>query len=306
MPRHQFAVYEIRVRKLQEPKSFRQLSSFNSGKDDLVDTYSKFLSDGVGTKGLTIDKSERYIRLQSFEDAGRAVWFTVEAGRYGTRGKVVDTGTGNDSYEILDDDAAAYPLRQALFVPRAGDFALWATEVIGHTSAQGSLAIAFRDWFKTNQEAEKLSVDINYFQDTNAWTKFIEESSLEEITYVTREQDRGDRAVGIRVQEHRVKATHRSRLPRDWIHRAIEKKLPADAVFSVTGLPEADEVRLQIERNGRSRTIVVDRDWPRFMYALEGPRNGPPGDDVFRREVLSEVGASLDYLHVDRGAWQIN
>ncbi len=224
-------------------------------------------------------------------------------------GKVIDTETGDDAYEIQDDDAAAYPLRQALFVPTVGDFALWATEVIGHTSAIGSLTPMFRDWFRERYDSERLTVDVNYFQDTNAWTKFIEESSLQEITYITRERDGEDLSVGTRVQEHRIKAARRFRLPREWITRAIEKRLPPDSVFSVSGLPEADEVRLQIERGGgRSRTIVVDRDWPRFNYALEGgPRNGPPGGDgVFRREVLSEVGASLDYLGADRGgAWMI-
>ncbi|QTE00875.1 hypothetical protein [Streptomyces cyanogenus] len=305
MPRHQFALYEIRVRKIQEPKSYRQVYCFNPRKDDLFEIYTKFLVDGIGTKGATVERSERYARLHSMEEDRRTLWFTVESGRYGTRGKVVDTETGDDAYEIQDDDAAAYPLRQALFVPTVGDFALWATEVIGHTSAIGSLTPMFRDWFKERYDSERLSVDINYFQDTNAWTKFIEESSLQEITYITRERDGEDRSVGTRVQEHRIKAARRLRLPREWITRAIEKRLPPDSVFSVSGLPEADEVRLQIERGGRSRTIVVDRDWPRFNYALEGPRNGPPGDEVFRREVLSEVGASLDYLGADRGAWMI-
>ncbi|MFD5365218.1 hypothetical protein ACFWJ2_38270 [Streptomyces tendae] len=303
MARHQFTVYELRVRPIRETKSYRRVAKFNALGADFREVYAKFLKDAVGAKGLRIDRGERYIRLQQLDEDHRIVWFTVESGRYGVPGKVVATETGNDSHEITDDEAASYPLRQALIVPTSGEYALWATEVVGHTSAISALHTAFKDWFRKQYEAEKLIVEINQFQDANSWNRFIEEASLEELVYVVHEQD-SDRAKSTRTQEHRVKAGIRTRLPKAWIKRAMERELPADSVFSVQGLPEADEVRMQIERNGRSRTIVVGRDFPRFFYEIDGAPGFRPPDETFRSEVLSEVGASLEYMKVDARTWR--
>ncbi|MFC8015607.1 hypothetical protein [Streptomyces cinereoruber] len=302
MPRYQFSLYEIRIRRVRD-KTYLPVSKFGAQRIDLIAAYSQFLDEELKGAGKKIDRGERYLRLRDSEVDFRTIWFTVESGRYGVSGKIVETGTGTDAYEIDVDDAASYPLRQALIVPNVGEYALWATELVGHTSALGGLSISFKDWFRKKYESERLIVEINHFQDTNAWNEFIDRASLNEITYVVHEQD-SDGAVGSRIQEHKVKAVRRSRLPSPWIKRALERNLPADTVFSAQQLPEADEIRMQIETDGRQRTIVVGHDLPRFMYEIEDGGGLAPSDETFRSGVLSEVGASLEYMHVDRRTWQ--
>ncbi|MFJ5805079.1 hypothetical protein [Streptomyces sp. NPDC093093] len=296
-------MYEIRIRRARD-KVYLPVAKFGAQRIDLVTAYSQFLDGELKGAGKKIDRGERYLRLRDSEVDFRTIWFTVESGRYGVPGKIVETGTGTDAYEIDVDDAASYPLRQALIVPNVGEYALWATELVGHTSALGGLSISFKDWFRKKYESEKLIVEINHFQDTNAWNEFIDRASLKEITYVVHEQD-SDGAVGGRVQEHKVKAVRRSRLPSPWIKRALERRLPADTVFSAQQLPDADEIRMQIETDGRQRTIVVGNDLPRFMYEIEDEGGAvAPSNETFRSGVLSEVGASLEYMHVDRRTWQ--
>ncbi|MEV7168558.1 hypothetical protein AB0O18_02590 [Streptomyces sp. NPDC093224] len=302
MPRYQFSLYEVKIRHLRDSE-FLPVARFGSPRKDLLDTYNRFLDEELKGAGKKIDRNERYLRLKDSEVDFRTLWFTAESGRYGVPGKIVETGTGVDAYEIDIDDAASYPLRQALIVPTVGEYALWATEIVGHTSAFGGLASSFKDWFRQKHDTERLTVEINHFQDTNAWNEFIDRASLNEITYVVHQQD-SDASVGSRVQEHKVRAVRRSRLPNSWIKRALERKLPADTVFSAQQLPEADQVRMQIESDGRQRTIVVGNQLPRFMYEVESDSAGAPSDERFRSGVLSEVGASMEYMHVDRRTWQ--
>ncbi|MET9998836.1 hypothetical protein ABZ069_18070 [Streptomyces microflavus] len=302
MPRYQFSLSEIKVRRIRDKKTCLPVAQFGAQRKDLLEIYSQFLDEELKGAGKRIDRGERYLRLKDSEVDSRKLWFDVEAGRYGVPGKIVETSTGADAYEIDKDDAASYPLRQALIVPRVGEYALWATELVGHTSALGGLTIAFKDWFRKKFEAEKLIVDINHFQDTNAWNEFIDRARLNEITYVVHEQD-SDGAVGSRVQEYKSKALRRHWLPSPWIRSALERKLSPDTVFSASRIPDADEVRMQIESDGRYRTIVVGNDLPRFMYEISDGSGAAPGNETFRSEVLSEVGASLEYMHVDRRAW---
>ncbi|MFD4922043.1 hypothetical protein ACFWNE_12095 [Streptomyces goshikiensis] len=294
-------MYEIKIRQIRG-KEFLPVSQFGLPRKDLLETYSQFLDENLKGSGKKIDKGERYLRLKDSEVDFRTLWFTVEAGRYGVPGKIVETDTGVDAYDIDVDDAASYPLRQALIVPNSGEYALWATELVGHTSALSGLSSSFRDWFRQKYDSERLMLEINHFQDTNSWNEFIGRASLNEITYVVHQQD-SDRSVGNRVQEHKVRAARRSRLPSPWIKLALAQNLPADTVFSTREMPEADQIRMQIESDGRQRTIVVGHDLPRFMYEIDGG-SGAPSDEVFRSGVLSEVGASMEYMHVDRRTWQ--
>jgi hypothetical protein len=299
MAQRAFSLYEVKIRKFRSDE-YQPISSFGPNRRDLLTIYAEFLDAELKGKGKRIDRTEKYLRLQGSEVDFRTIWFTVESGNYGVTGKVVAIDTGSDSSEIRKSDAASYPVRQALIVPSVGDSALWATEFVGHTSAFGPLCSSFKEWFREKFDNERYVIEINHFQDTNAWNEFIARSSLKEITYVVHRQD-SDGAVGSRIQEHRVKATRRRFLPSVWIKQAMEKTLPSDTVFSVR-VPDADEVRMQIESDGRSRTIVVDQALPRFMYELDDEAGGTL--ETFRSAVRSEVGASLDYMQVSRRTWQ--
>ncbi|MFE2183046.1 hypothetical protein [Streptomyces sp. NPDC059455] len=237
------------------------------------------------------------------DEESRYIWPTVESGRFGSTGKVVKTTTGDDAYDLTHEDAPTYPLRQFFVVPRSGELAIWATEVVGHSSAITSLWAAFGDWFKSEYDNDRLIVKRSPLQNSDAWKAFLDESELQEIKFLTHVTD-SDAAVGIRAKEFTAKSGWGRKLPKDWISRAYARDLPPSAVFHIEGLPEADEVHLEIKREGKSRTVVVGRDFPRFMYPIETEEGGRPDDSTFRREVVSEVGASLDLMGVSRGDWQ--
>ncbi|MFF1411150.1 hypothetical protein ACFVX6_15375 [Streptomyces sp. NPDC058289] len=303
MPSFQFCLYEVSVRQFQKKDTRRLVAEFNPRRHDLFDILQGFMNDKLGSKGVSLQKSEHYIRLQKLEGKSRILWATVEAGRFGNPGIVVATDTGDNEFDIKSTDAPTYPLRQCFVVPRSGESVIWATEVIGQSTAITSFWTPFSDWFKEEYDSDRLVVDRDPLQSTNAWTAFIEESALQEINFLVRVQD-SDGAVGVRTQEYKVKSGRGTRLRKDWLDRALKRDLPPSAVFTATGIPDPDEVHLSIEREGKSRTIVVGREFPRFMYQIESPDGVRPDDATFQREVLSEVGASLDLMGVSRGDWQ--
>lgn len=303
MPSFQFCLYTIGVHQHRRKNSNRPVSEFNSRRHDLLDTLRHFLQDGLGSKGVSLPADGHYVRLMGMEEEHRALWPTVESGRFGNTGKVVKTSTGDDAYTIANEDAPTYPLRQFFVVPRAGNLAIWATEVIGSSSAITPLWTVFSDWFKSEYDNDRLVVKRAPLQNTDAWKSFIEESELQEIKFLAHVAD-SDAAIGIKTKEFTAKSGWGRRLPKDWISRAYARDLPPSAVFHIDGLPEADEVHLEIERDGKTRTVVVGREFPRFMYPIETESGERPDDSTFKKEVLSEVGASLDLMGVSRGDWQ--
>lgn len=303
MPSFQFCLYEVSVRQFMKKDMRRPVAEFNSRRHDLLDSLQSFMNDQLGTKGVSLHRSEHYIRLQRIQGNSRVLWSTVETGKFGNPGIVVATDTGDNAFNIRATDAPTYPLRQCFVVPRSGDSAIWATEVIGQSSAITSLWTPLSDWFKDQYDSDRLVIDREPLQSTDAWNAFIDESELQEISFLVHVRD-SDGAVGVRTQEYKAKSGRGTRLSRDWIRRAFSRDLPPSAVFTATDIPEPDEVHLSIERDGKSRTIVVGRVYPRFMYQIDTPDGGRPDDATFQREVLSEVGASLDLMGVSRGDWQ--
>jgi hypothetical protein len=296
-------MYEVSVRQYMKKDTRRLVSEFNSRRHDLFTRLQDFMSGQLGPKGVSLQKSEHYIRLKKMEDRSRVLWSTVETGKFGNTGIVVATATGDDAFSITPTDAPTYPLRQCFVVPRSGESAIWATEIVGQSTAITSLWTPFSDWFKDEYESDRLVVSREPLQSTTAWNDFIEQSELQEINFLVRVKD-SDGAVGVRTQEYTAKSGRGTRLKKDWIQRALTRELPPSAVFSIDGIPDPDEVHLNIERDGKSRTIVVGREFPRFMYQIDTPDGRRPDDATFRREVLSEVGASLDLMGVSRGDWQ--
>lgn len=303
MPSFQFCMYEVSVRQFMKKDTRRPVAEFNSRRHDLFDCLQDFMNDKLGAKGVSLQKTEHYIRLQKIEDASRILWSTVETGKFGNTGIVVATDTGDNEFTIRATDAPTYPLRQCFIVPRSGESAIWATEVIGQTTAITSLWTPFSDWFKEEYDPDRLVVDRVPLQSTSAWNAFIDESELQEISFLVHVQD-SDAAVGVRTQEYKAKNGRGTHLVKDWIRRALSRDLPPSTVFGITGIPDPDEVHLSIKRDGKSRTIVVGRLFPRFMYQIDTSDGLRPDDATFQREVLSEVGASLDLMGVSRGDWQ--
>ncbi len=304
MPSFHFCLYEVSVRQFRRKESRRHIAEFNSRRHDLFQVLQHFTLDELGTKGISLPKGEHYIRLQDIDIEHRTLWLTVETGRFGSSGKVVATATGDDAYNIVPTDAPTYPLRQCFVIPRAGECAIWATEVIGHSTAITSLWTPFSDWFKEEYDSDRLVVDRMSLQSTDAWNAFMDEAELREIAFLVRVQD-SDPAVGVRTHEFSAKSGRGRRLPKEWIQRAYARELPPSEVFTITSLPDPDEVHLNIVSEGKERTIVVGQQFPRFMYQIDTPDNQRPDDQTFRREVLSEVGASLDMMGVNRGDWQV-
>ncbi|MFJ9373805.1 hypothetical protein [Streptomyces sp. NPDC101455] len=303
MPSFQFCLYEVSVRQFMKKDKRRLVAEFNSRKHDLFGALQDFMNDGLGPRGVSLKKSEHYIRLKNIEDTSRILWPTVETGRFGNTGIVVATDTGDNAFDIKSTDAPTYPLRQCFIVPRSGESAIWATEVIGQSTAITSLWTPFSDWFKEKYDVDRIVVDRESLQSTNAWNAFIDESELQEISFLVHVKD-SDSSVGVRTQEYKAKSGRGTRLPKGWIQRAYARELPPSAVFTATGIPDPDEVHLNIERDGKNRTVVVGRDFPRFMYQIDTPDGLRPSDAIFQQEVLSEVGASLDLMGVSRGDWQ--
>lgn len=303
MPSFQFCMYEIGIRRSHKKESHQVLSQFNSRAHDFADVIHKFLDTEVGTKGMTLKKGEHYIRLMKSEKDERIIWATVESGRFGNTGKVVDVATGDDTYDMRSEDAPTYPVRQCFIIPRSGSSAIWATEVIGNSSAITSLWTPFYDWFRERYANERLTIERSPLQNTDAWNAFLEAAQLQEIKFLAYVED-SDGAVGVKRQEFSAKSGRGMRLPKEWITRAYARELPPSTVFHVQGLPEPDEVHLEIEREGKSRTVVVGQEFPRFLYPLESHDGSRPDDSIFRNEVLSEAGASLDLMQVSRGDWQ--
>ncbi|MEV6184516.1 hypothetical protein, partial [Streptomyces sp. NPDC052015] len=228
MPSFQFCLYEVSVRQFMKKDTRRLVAEFNSRRHDLLDRLHHFMNDELGSKGVALQKSEHYIRLKQLKDNSRVLWSTVETGKFGNTGIVVATDTGDNAFNIRATDAPTYPLRQCFVVPRSGESAIWATEVIGQSTAITSLWTPFSDWFKEEYDSDRLVVDREPLQSTDAWNAFIDESELQEISFLTRLRD-SDGAVGVRTQEFKAKSGRGTRLSKDWLRRALSRDLPPSA-----------------------------------------------------------------------------
>ncbi|NEA42333.1 hypothetical protein [Streptomyces sp. SID11385] len=304
MPSFSFCLYTIGVNQLHRQKSNRPVAEFNSRRHDLFDVVRIFFEHHLGAKGISNEKDGSYIRLTGdIEQQHRSFWPTLESGHFGTAGKVVDTTTGDDTYALNHRDAPTYPLRQFFTVPRSGDCAIWATEVAGNASAITPLWNSLNDWFRSEYDADRLTLNRAPLQNTDAWNDYIDASELQQIKFLTYVRD-SDAAVGMRTKEFTAKSGRGKRLPKEWITRAYARDLPPSTVFHIQGLPDADEIHLQIEHDGKTRNIIVEREFPRFLYPVGEDPQRRPDNTSFQEAVLSVVSASLDDMGVSRGDWQ--
>src|SRR3954447_16384474 len=98
MPSFQFCLYEVSVRQFQKKDTRRPVAEFNSRRHDLFNSLQDFMNDKLGAKGVSLQKTEHYIRLQKIEDKSRVLWSTVESGKFGNTGIVVATDTGDNEF----------------------------------------------------------------------------------------------------------------------------------------------------------------------------------------------------------------
>ena len=299
MPKHSFGLLDVTVKKLNAKKNpNRLLHDFTGSGDDLLTVFHDFLANVIGAGKAC--KEQKYITVIDVETKGRVVWFQVQVGRWGLPGRVVDTSSHSSAYQIRTQDAPVYDIRGALIVPILGENGLLAAEVVGNHSFLGTLWPEFADWFQTKYTApERLSPRATTSVESPAWTKYLEEASLRSVTF-TSYQRSSDRAKRVQARDWVIRGMRNEMLPKSWIGKLAKERLSPKAV--VTDIPtgfEPEETKIEMDGPGGRKTIVIEKDFPRFLYQLSDETEPAPTNDEFRTEVLSEASATLSAMGLD-------
>jgi hypothetical protein len=293
MPKHSFGLLDVNVKKLNAKKNpKRLLHDFTGNGDDLLTVFHDFLANVIGAGKAC--KKQKYISVVDIEMKGRVLWFQVQVGRWGLPGHVVDTSSHSPAYQIRAQDAPVYDIRGALIVPAVGEDGLLAAEVVGSHSFLGTLWPEFQEWFHPKYSTpERLSPRASTSVESPAWSKYLEEASLRSVTFTSYERS-SNKARRVQARDWVVRSMRNEVLPKDWIGKLAKERLSPRAV--VTDIPtgfEPEETKIEMDGPGGHKTIVIEKDYPRFLYQLGDEDDPTPTDVEFREAVLSEASDTL-------------
>ncbi|WP_028472559.1 hypothetical protein [Nocardioides alkalitolerans] len=298
MPKHQFAVHEVVVRKLNAKKDAERLLHDFTGKgDDLLSVFPEFLKAHVGSGRAC--KKNRYIKLISKTVKGRCIWFDVEVGRWGLQGRVIDTTSHSEAYSIRSQDAPTYVIRGLLVVPETGVRGLMVAEVVSNRSFMSTLWPEFRDWFAGRFPEAKLWPRESTAVEAPAWLKYLDDAKLQKITFTSYERST-DQARRVRAREWVLRGYRGEVLPKDWIGKLVKDRVNPKSV--ITDIPSGfnpEETKVEMNGPGGPKTVVIQKDYPRFLHELSDDDEPRPDDATFRAAVLSEVRDTLEAMGLD-------
>ncbi|MEP9364004.1 hypothetical protein ABLE68_13630 [Nocardioides sp. CN2-186] len=298
MPKHQFALHDVVVRKMNAKKDAERLLHDVTGRgDDLLKIFPEFLKNHIGTGRAC--KKQRYIRLVKKQTKGRCVWFDVEVGRWGVKGRVIDTSDHSEAYAIRAQDAPTYLIRGVLIVPKTGYHGLMVAEVVSNRSFMSTLWPEFRDWFGPRFPDDNLWPRESAAVEAPAWLKYLDDAMLQKVTFTSYERS-SDKARRVQARDWVIRGYRGEMLPTDWIDKLVKRRLSARSV--VADIPSGfnpEETKVEMVGPDGPKTVIIQKDYPRFLHELSDDDDPRPEDATFRAEVLSEARETLTAMGLD-------
>ncbi len=303
MPSHSVTVQMIEVYQARKPRETHSaLDKLPGGGDfiDMVETVAEACR--VDQHLLKRDEQQQYAYVAEHKRFGRSLFLAFEVGYYGEPGSVVDSTSGKRVYRRRAVDANLTRTRSLILVPPAGKVALMFNEMVQMVSGGSRFLAHFHSrWSKERPEHTLQTASV---VEGEAWLNDANVTEVEALVY-NWSPDSSDQDLPVKAQLRQSLTPPRG-VP--YLNPALWARLRRDAdvrreIFGFRDGIEIDQVRVEVEHEGRRKTFEIDdAKTPAIRHLLSGPGEPAKSDEEFRR-VCYEL-AMLDIYPRVGGEWQ--
>lgn len=304
-----YVVFTVRAYVRNRPGMIRPLDDLDgNGADVLTHVVQIAKSLAQRPEPATNVVDEQAFGIDRVVALGRHAVIHGESGPYGHPGRTahIDTGRGRP---FDDRTAAMIRLRAMLVVPHDADIGLLLCERLGNRHLKASLD---EHVFGPVGRARGVRFEIATCADPAAWSEYLRQAEIREVTYVWRSTRAEDRSP-IRRNAGVIKMTAGGGVARRVGGAIVAALRENPQIVEIREEPEltprADAVEralveVKVSNYGRERTIVIARDeFPQFVYETERRLTDGAIIELWRahaEELLSRLGVMPDEGGLDR------
>jgi hypothetical protein len=282
---------------------------------DLLHLFRSFAAE-ISPYQLQNESNESYAAVVDIEPIGRSLTLAVEVGRYGEKGRLIDTKTMAEKGRFDTDDAIQVITHGVLLVPRGANSALLFLERANNQCGVIRLLQIFTDRF--HLAYPDLRLEAEAVVEGEAW---LEHASLIRVSAFRRrrEQDKADNyevahrpAFAGDIAHTLLPGPGAKSLPR-WIYDGLTGgSLAVGDLLNFAEDEDESEAEVTLEGNGRRKTFIIGKERrPSVSYPLSGHNedawtSAEVRNFVFRHEHAADL---FDRIGIDWtdgntvGAW---
>lgn len=253
-----------------KPKNRLNLSELPDG--DLLHLFRSHALE-VTPDQLRKEETESHATVVGEEPIGRSLTLAVEIGRYGEKGRVVNTDTMTEKAKIDKRDAIQLVTHGVLILPKDATSALLFLERVNNQCGVVRLLDLFQARFTLLYPDLRLKTEA--IVESEAW---LEHAKLVKVSAFRRqkEQDRSDNYENARNPVYAGELTHAlipgpgaQALARSIFDNLRNGTLGVGEVLGFAEDDEESEAEVTLEGNGRRKTFIIGRERrPSVSYPL--------------------------------------
>ncbi|MGU3652512.1 hypothetical protein [Mycolicibacterium sp. A43C] len=313
MPRRTMTVTELWVHPKGDRQQRTNLSELPDG--DLLHLFRTFAKDITATQ-LKNQSNESYAEVVDLEPIGRSLTLAVEVGRYGEKGRLIDTNTMEEKAKFGPTDAIQVTTHGVLTLPKNATSALLFLERANNQCGVVRLLHLFGERFALAYPDLKLETDA--VVESEAW---LDHANLVRVSAYRRHKthDISDNHAAAQEPKYAGELTH-SLVPgpgMEALARSIFDNL-RNGTLSVGELLSFDEddedaqAEVTLEGNGKRKTFIIGRERrPSVSYPLsdhneEAWTSKQIRNFVFQQEYAHDLydRIGIDWTHANTvGTW---
>lgn len=311
MPRRTVSVSNVFVHTERKTTDRKAIDNFDGKGADLLSLLRGFIH-GLDADLLVDDATERYVRVTELEPKGRTLLCAVEAGYYGTDGKVTNVKTHLVEHEHSAESATTRTIRFLVVAPKGALGMLVFIERVGGVGAGNRVLSLFHSALRHKYADQKLTFKVETMVETDAW---MQKAELERVSgtvtaydYSGDIADSGEVKVIGKLSVDLEPTGNQQYLPKRVWTGLKAKNLDAAKVLGLNEDLEVDELQVKVAADGKSKTFAIDKEkQPSLSYLFA--QRGVPDVDTFAafcadhaKDLLPSVGAEWD-ARLTRGSW---
>lgn len=311
MPRRTVSVSNFYVHTERKTKERKPVNNFDGNGADLLALLRAFIKD-VDRSLLVDDDRERYVSITELDPQGRTLFVEVEAGWFGTAGKVKNVRTHKVSHEHDAEDATTRILRFVAVAPLGATGMLVFVEKVGGVSAAARILTLFHAALRHRYEDSKLTFKNETMVEKPAWLK---KAKLDRVTgkvhsyqHSADVADGGTTKIIGALSVDLVPTGTAEYLPKKIWEGLKKRNLDAAQVLGLAENTEVDRLTVTVSADGKTKTFAIDREKePALSYLFVD--KGQPDVETFltfcfdnAKDLLPSVGAEWK-TELRTGAW---